>query len=412
MPSTLLDALEARLAELEPAVQALLPEANRHARLQRELSAAEERRQAGDGGPLTGVLFGVKDVFRVAGLPTQAGSALPAELFAGPEAVAVTRLRAAGAVVLGKTVSTEFAYFAPGPTRNPRQLDHTPGGSSSGSAAAVAAGYCPFALGTQTIGSTIRPAAFCGIVGWKPSYDRIPRDGLIALAPSLDHVGILARDVATAGAVAAALTDNWQTSHPGAVVERPVLAIPVGPFLDPVTAVGRARFRADCHRLRAAGYEIREVDVMADHAAIVARHRRLLAAEAARVHAPWFTGHVALYHAKTRELVWSGRDASNDEVASLRAGCLALRAELTAAMDTAGVDLWVTPAALGPAPRGLDSTGDPAMCLPWTQAGLPSLGLPTGTDPHGLPLGLQVVARFGADEALLAWGRELEALLG
>src|SRR5262249_2824459 len=159
---------------------------------------------------LYGVLIGVKDIFRATGFPTRAGSRLPPELLAGDEASCVTLLKSRGALILGKTVTAEFAYIDPGPTRNPYNLDHTPGGSSSGSAAAVAAGYCSLALGTQTIGSVIRPASYCGIVGFKPSYDRIPTDGVIHVSKALDHVGLLMQDVPGMALAASILCREWR----------------------------------------------------------------------------------------------------------------------------------------------------------------------------------------------------------
>ena len=185
-----------RIEAIEPTIQAFLPEPHRRARLLAEAEVLQSRfPDPGDRPPLYGVLVGVKDVFVVDGFPTQAGSQLPAELFVGQEATCVSLLRRAGALIAGKTISTEFAYFEPGPTRNPHNPDHTPGGSSSGSAAAVAAGFCPLALGTQTIGSTIRPAAFCGIIGFKPTYGRIPTPGLILCSVSLDTVGFFTQDI-------------------------------------------------------------------------------------------------------------------------------------------------------------------------------------------------------------------------
>src|SRR5690606_4480690 len=186
-----------RLDDIDPQIQAFLPEEGRRERLLREAEALQARYpQPAERPPLYGVPVGVKDIFRVDGLPTRAGSNLPPELFDGPEAWCVSALKGNGALVLGKTVTTEFAYFEPGPTRNPHHPAHTPGGSSSGSAAAVAAGMCPLGIGSQTIGSVIRPAAFCGIIGYKPSYGRIDPEGVIHCAPSLDHVGLFAQDVA------------------------------------------------------------------------------------------------------------------------------------------------------------------------------------------------------------------------
>ena len=206
-----IDQLEDHFNKREPEVLAFLPEAGRFDRLRREARQLLDRYPQPDQRPLLfGVFIGVKDIFRVDGFPTRAGSRLPPDLFAGEEAESVTRLRQAGALILGKTVSTEFAYFAPGPTRNPHHLQHTPGGSSSGSAAAVAAGLCPVALGTQTIGSIIRPAAFCGVVGYKPSYDRISRSGVIPLSPSLDHVGLFAADVEDVKRCAQLLIGEWE----------------------------------------------------------------------------------------------------------------------------------------------------------------------------------------------------------
>src|SRR3970040_1828025 len=194
-----IDVVEERFAEREAEVRAFVPEESRFERLRREAKALLSRfPDSGERPPMFGVLIGVKDIFRVGGFPTRAGSRLPAEVFEGPEAEPVKKLKAAGTLVLGKTVTTEFAYFAPGPTRNPHNLAHTPGGSSSGSAAAVAAGLAPLARGPQTIGSIVRPAAFCGVVGFKPSFGRISTEGVIPLSPSLDHVGFFTQDVAGA----------------------------------------------------------------------------------------------------------------------------------------------------------------------------------------------------------------------
>src|SRR5438067_4209905 len=206
-----------RIDAHEPHIHALLPEAGRRARLVSEAKALQERFPDPSTRPaLYGIPFGVKDLFNVDGFHTHAGSQLPAHLFAGPEAASVSALLTAGAIILGKTVSTEFAWFEPGPTRNPCNLAHTPGGSSSGSAAAVAAGFCPLALGTQTIGSVIRPAAFCGIVGFKPTYGRIPTAGLILISESVDTVGFFTQDVSGAALAASMLCKDWRTIETGA----------------------------------------------------------------------------------------------------------------------------------------------------------------------------------------------------
>jgi Asp-tRNA(Asn)/Glu-tRNA(Gln) amidotransferase A subunit family amidase len=393
--------LEERFAEREPILQTFLPEEGRFARLRREIDEASSSHR----GPLFGTPIGIKDIFRVDGFPTRAGSRLPPELFAGPEAEAVTRLRRQGALILGKTVSTEFAFFAPGPTRNPVHPEHTPGGSSSGSAAAVGAGLCPAALGTQTIGSIIRPAAYCGVVGFKPSYGRISTEGVIPLAPSLDHVGFFTVNVPDAIALAAALIPAL-VSDDRSVVDplfQPVLGIPEGPYLDRASAEGLAHFRETCDRL-STRYEIRSVPAMADFAEIRERHMRLTAAEIAQVHVDWFPRYRDLYAPQTVELIERGQAVSPETVEQDRAGHETLRDELTCLMDAHGIDLWISPSAQGPAPRGLASTGDPVMNLPWTQAGLPVLGIPSGRNAEGLPMGLQITGHWWADEKLLQWG--------
>lgn len=404
-------AAEAAYARREPEILALLPEEGRWQRLRQEAVALAERwPQAAAQPPLYGWLVGVKDIFHVDGMPTRGGSQLPPETLAGAEAAAVAALKQAGALILGKTVSTEFAYFAPGPTRNPRHPEHTPGGSSSGSAAAVAAGYCPLALGTQTIGSIVRPAAFCGVVGFKPSYERISRAGVIPLSPSLDHVGFLARDVATAAAAAAACCAGWR---PAAAVSAPLrLAVPVGPYLERASAEARSHLASSIERLREAGHEIVEVPAFADFDAVAERHRRIVAAEAAHVHRQWFEEFGTLYAPQTIELITRGRQVGEAELERDLAGRAALRSELEDLLGRHYADLWLSPSAPGPAPYGLAATGDPVMNLPWTQAGLPALGLPAGTAANGLPMGLQFVGRFGGDEQLLAWGAGLAKELG
>ena len=404
-----IDRVETRFSAREPDVLALLPEAGRFDRLRQEAREMLQRYPRPDARPpLFGVLVGVKDVFRVEGFPTRAGSRLPPALFEGEEAESVTRLKAAGALIVGKTVSTEFAYFAPGPTRNPRNLAHTPGGSSSGSAAAVAAGLCSLALGTQTIGSIVRPAAFCGVVGYKPSYDRVSRSGLIPLSPSLDHVGLLGADVSGVARGAAVLCREWHTLRPN---RKPVLGVPEGAYLSHAGEEGQAHFRAACHRLEAGAYSVKRVPAMPDFDEIRERHDLIVAAEAARVHAEWFDPYADLYHPKTAGLIRRGQAVSEEALADALRGRSLLRDQLTALMNEHRIDLWVAPAAPGPAPAGLDSTGDPVMNLPWTHSGLPVLALPATVNDAGLPLGIQVIGRWYEDESLLAWAEDMERAL-
>lgn len=398
--------LEAQFAAREPSVIAYVPEEGRFDRLRREAEALVTRTARPEARPpLFGIPVGVKDIFHAAGFVTRGGSRLPPEVLQGQEAESVTTLKNAGALVMGKTVSTEFAYFGPGPTRNPHDPEHTPGGSSSGSAAAVAAGLCPLALGTQTIGSIIRPASFCGVVGYKPSYDRISRAGVIPLSPSLDHVGVFTADVAGAALAAGVLCRDWKLEM---LERKPVFGIPEGPYLERASNEGLTHFRALCRRLREAEYLIKSVNAMPDFSAIRERHLLITAAEAARVHAGWFPRFHELYHPKTAELIRHGQSITDEQLHEALKGREALRAELTRLMDDYGIDLWISPAAPGPAPKGLESTGDPVMNLPWTHAGLPALNLPAGRNADGLPLGLQLAARWSADELLLAWAAGIE----
>src|SRR5262245_11508900 len=379
----------AKIEAADAAIHALMPEPDRATRIDRECSAAPD-------GPLHGLVFGVKDIFHVDGLPTTAGSTLPAEELAGSEAAAVSLLRGAGAVVLGKTVSTEFGLFEPGPTRNPRNLGHTPGGSSSGSAAAVAAGHCPLALGSQTIGSVIRPAAFCGVVGYKPSYGRISTAGAISLAESFDTVGLLASNLSWVERAVFVLCAWWRRTD---VNRPPVLGIPDGPYLE----------QASEEALRVLdGLGATRVPLFEDIETLNAAHRRLLAFEMARHHARWFPRFADRYRPRTASAIRDGLAIAADDAARIRAGRTDIRARIHEAMDASGVDAWVCPAAAGPAPEGLESTGNPSMQLPWTHAGLPVVTLPWGTAANGLPLGLQLVARFMDDERLLAWAAQLE----
>jgi Asp-tRNA(Asn)/Glu-tRNA(Gln) amidotransferase A subunit family amidase len=403
-----LDLLEERFQQVEPQVQAFLPEADRFARLRREANGLLRRYpQPESRPPLFGIPVGVKDIYHAGGFVTQAGSQLPAELLQGPEAAVVTALRQAGALIMGKTVTTEFAYLAPGPTRNPHNLDHTPGGSSSGSAAAVAAGLCPLALGSQTIGSLIRPASYCGVVGYKPSYDRVSREGIIPLAPSLDHAGFFTSSVRGMLRVAALVCDGWQT--PVLPVE-PVLGIPEGPYLERGGPGTVAWFRQVAAGLEAAGYTVRSVPLFADFDELETVHKMLMAAEAAAVHQAWFAAYDYLYRAETAELLTTGEMAPADLVSAARAGREELRAALHELMAVDGIDIWISPAATGPAPLGLESTGNSIMNLPWTYAGLPVVSVPAG-EVDGLPLGLQLAGKWYEDEVLLVWAEAIAGLI-
>ena len=400
-----IDALEKRFADVEAAVQAYLPERDRFRRTRRDAAELEIRFAAPEERPpLYGAMLGVKDIFHVDGFVTRAGAAAPPELFAGPQAAVVTRLQAAGALIAGKTVTTEFAYFEPGPTRNPHNLAHTPGGSSSGSAAAVAAGLAQVALGTQTVGSVIRPAAYCGIVGFKPSFARVETAGLVMFSESADHVGFFTSTVPDMRTVAAAAIDDWRAEL--APQHRPILAVPEGSYLRQCTALDE--FESQLRALAAAGYTVKRVKILDDIDDIGRCHQDMIAAELAIQHQAWFAQHAALYRPRTAELIRHGQTVTRARLLEARQNRFAIRDRLHGVMADYGIDLWVCPAAPDVAPLGLGVTGDPKMNMPWTHAGLPALTLPAGTGKLGLPLGLQLVGRFGDDEALLHWARAME----
>jgi Asp-tRNA(Asn)/Glu-tRNA(Gln) amidotransferase A subunit family amidase len=399
-----------RVERVDPDVRALLAEPDRRERLASEAERLRDRHPEPEHRPpLYGVPVGVKDIVHVDGFTTRAGSALPPELLQGPEAPVVTALRDAGALVLGKTVTTEFAGFAPGPTRNPHDRQHTPGGSSSGSAAAVAAGLAPLAIGTQTGGSVIRPAAFCGIVGFKPSLGRIPTEGVLPRSTTVDHVGLFTQDVRGTRRAAPVVCDDWDPVDPD---RRPVLGVPRGAYLERASETALDRFERQVEALEADGYEVRRVRAFEDFEAVDRWHRRLTTAELALVHTEWIAEYEPFYRTSTAERIREGQDVTAGELAEARAGCETVRESVHATMADAGVDAWVCPAAPGPAPEGIASTGDSVMNRPWTYAGVPAATVPAG-QIDGLPVGLQVVARFEADERLLAWaGRLAETVRG
>ena len=403
-PSSYVDQCRKRIERVDTTVRAFLPEDGRWERVNDRVDAIESAGvPPAERSPLWGVPVAVKDIFRTDGVPTQAGTDLSPGLFDGPESTAWRRLADAGAVLLGKTVTTEFAYFEPGPTRNPHDTSRTPGGSSSGSAAAVAAGLCPLALGSQTIGSVIRPAAFCGVVGFKPSYGRIPLDGVVPVSPTLDHVGTFTQDLEGAELAAAVLCDDWRTVPQPK--EKPTLGVPDAAYLDQAEPVGREQFEVHVEQLESAGFEVRRTDALEDVETINGTHEQLMAAEMALAHRDhaWYPDHADEYAPVTRQLVERGDETTMAELGAARADRRENRQRLRAQMDEEGIDCWITPAAPGPAPEGIDNTGDPAMNLPWTNAGFPAVTLPVGSTDDGLPLGLQLVAEYGADEDLLEW---------
>jgi amidase len=349
----------------------------------------------GSAGPLQGLPIGVKDVIDTADMPTEYGSPIYAGHRPKADAACVQRLKQAGAIVLGKTVTTEFAFMQPGPTRNPHDLACTPGGSSSGSAAAVADGMVPVALATQTGGSTIRPAAFCGVFGYKPAFDRFPTAGLKPLAPSLDTIGIIARTLGDLARVSSVLANNVVSNE---ATKAPRFAICRTPYAAEAEPQMRERLDTVARTLARAGAKVRELELPAAFAELNALHRVIMAHETARSMAhEWRTAREKLStHLAT--FIERGLSTSEEAVAAARARVAACKEALPALLEDG--ELILTFSAAGEAPVGLASTGNAVFCRLWTLLGVPCLAIPAGRGERGLPLGVQLVG--GPEELLFA----------
>jgi aspartyl-tRNA(Asn)/glutamyl-tRNA(Gln) amidotransferase subunit A len=378
--------------------------------------------------PLAGVPVGIKDVFATAGLPTRAGSALLADRLAatasdgpagdGGDAPAVARLRQAGAVLVGKTACTELALNDPAPTRNPWDPTRTPGGSSAGSAVAVATGMCLASLDTQTAGDILRPAAYNGVVGFKPTYGTIPRQGVVPVAWSIDTVGVQTRRVQDAALLFRVLAGRpargaaaGTVGGPAAWSRPPRLGLVRDPLLDRADAQAQAATTQAVAVLRGAGAQTSEVRLDEALELAHAAHRVVTFCECAAVHEELLDRHAEQLGPKARTLLELG--AVTPATGYLRAQRLRRRlaARLQASFQQEGVDALVTPTATGPAPADLAATGDSSLQLPWTFVGLPAISLPVGLGETGMPLAVQLIGALGADERLLAVARWCEQAL-
>ena len=364
-------------------------------------------------GPLHGVPVGIKDIIAVAGMVTTNGSGEFAHERPEADATCVAKLRAAGAVILGKTATTQFASGDPAPTRNPWNLEHTPGGSSSGSAAGVASGMMPLALGTQTGGSVLRPAAYCGIVGLKPTHGRISAARVTPLAWSLDHVGVFARTVADAALAlgvlaghdtADLLSADAPTTDYLAALNRgerpPRLGIPRGLYRDKASAEVSAHLDAVASAFAREGAAIEEVILPDSVEGIRNAHALVMRVEAAAFHRERFASHPDSYRPYIHAIVEEGLSIPGFEYVGARNLQRKFRRDMTRALE--GLDGFLMPVAPTTAPGGLASTGDPSLCVPGSFSGLPAIAIPSGLSAERLPLAIQVIAGAFAEDRLLA----------
>ncbi|MBI3668109.1 MAG: amidase [Acidobacteria bacterium] len=351
-------------------------------------------------GPLNGIPFGVKDIFETENLATGYGSPLYAGRKGGRDAALVRGLRGRGAIVLGKTQTTAFAYFDPAPTRNPRDPRHTPGGSSSGSAAAVAAGMVPFALGTQTLGSVLRPASFCGVTGFKPTYDLLSLEGVLPFATSLDTAGLFTETAADMKAL-------WERmGHAVGQSEGARLGAPAD--LPEMAPEMERAFWSNVARLRAEGFPVEPVELPSRFWKLLPAAQTVCDYEGARTHQERWREHGLRIGLKLGELVMRGQKIPPEEYAAALDAIAAIRQEMAKLFQE--IPVILTPATTGPAPAGLESTGDPRMNTPWTALGTPAISIPMPVDSR-LPLGLQLAAAPRQDGLLVEVAALVEALL-
>ena len=367
-----------------------------------------DRRMGRLRGPLHGVPVGVKDIFDTAGLATGMGSPSYEGNVPNQDAEAVRRLKNAGAIVLGKTVTAEFATLDPGPTRNPWNTEHTPGGSSSGSAAAVAAGMCPGATGTQTAASIGRPAAFCGVTGFVPTEARIPRTGVFPAAWSLDHVGGFGRGVDDVKLLVEVMAAMPFDSDPAETPRR--VGVVVGYFQTNSDPEAWKIHESLTRRLAENGLDVVALDLPSGFEDAATALPTLMRSELAVVHREHYAEHRDRLGPQLRELIEDGlRMRAIDYVRAqrIRKTC---RHDLLQLFRRC--DVLLSPGATGPAPRGIETTGNPAMSIPWTFADCPTLSLPAGLAPSGLPLGIQLSAAPSEEARLLRIGRQIEQAIG
>lgn len=376
-------------------------------------------------GPLYGIPVGIKDIVDVAGTPTRAGSSLTDATPAKEDATVVARLRAAGAVILGKTVTTEFACFDPPPTRNPWNAACTPGGSSSGSAAAVALGMCLGAIGSQTGGSITRPASYCGVAGVKPTFGCASRAGVVPVAFHLDHVGPLARTAADCAILLRAIAGpdardpassprakfDW-TDNPVATASSkpPRLGVIHSYFFETAEAETAELAESALRGLEGAGAKLVELPLPEHFENVHTMHRRIMTSEGAEYHRLNYGAPRAGYGPKMAAFIDEGLAVTMDEYQEALGNQAAFRDAMERTL--ADVDALVIPSTTSPAPADLTTTGDPRFNSPWSHAGVPTVSIPCALTKAGLPVSLQLVGRAWSEARLLAVAAWCEAKLG
>ena len=405
-PMEMVEEAMSRIKSLEPRLSAWVTVDEVGARK----AAAKLTKEAEDGrlrSPLHGLTVGVKDIFNTKGLRTTMGSPIYADNIPDSDAAVVSKLRDLGAIILGKTHTTEFASHDNAPTRNPWNTSHTPGGSSSGSAAATAAGMCDIAFGSQTGGSVIRPASYCGIVGMKPTYDLLSREGVYPLSWTLDHVGFFTRCVSDAEVVLSALTGMEKIA---ATRRAPRIGVPGRYFNEKADPDASEGFHSAVDRLAKKGAEITTLRLPKSFDTAHSAHRIIMSAEAAAVHERMFRKEMPRYRPYIRGQVASGLlIPAPTYISALRIRRI-YREEMSRAI--APFDVVATPSTTTAAPEGIAWTGDPAFNAPWSLSGFPSVTVPSGLSAGGLPLGLQLAARSGQDMRLLSVAKWCEGALG
>ncbi len=421
-PIELLESCLEMIDRLEPSIKAWVT-IDREGASREARSLADEARNSSFRGVLHGIPIGIKDIFYTAGMRTTAGHSAMADFVPEYDSAVVERLRRVGAIILGKTATTEFALMAPAPTRNPWNLEHTPGGSSSGSGAAVAARMCPAAIGSQTGGSTIRPSAYCGVVGFKPTYGRVSAFGMIPLARSTDHPGIIAREVNDLALMLQALAGYDSRDHTSAMmpvgdyiqaieapVVQPAIALMTGDFIEKAADEVRANVRATADRLARAGARVEEIPPPPSFGEIGKAFWNILTAEPAAYHREALENRPDTFDPKTLEFLKKGLTMPAVKYLHSLEVQRHFRREIAVILQR--YDAILVPSTNFTAPKGLDSTGDPVFNNPWSMTGNPVVGLPSGLSSEGLPIAVQLVGAAFAEGRLLALARWCEKELG